>query len=827
MLSDSGIATAKRLGYLPSDYEYKRLDETTSKEFSREHPELFQECSEAIEGLKNDMTYEKLGEIESALKSAAKNLTDDETRELVAALGFPAKYKFKNKLIENVTFHLRERYDGKLKNRWQEKEPEFDPRPTAFSVHRLSTGSAIVNFGGATATNSLVKRLYESRRFSGTTQFDKRANTLSVAKETLAGIGLENSSLNEYSGEAILDAPCTPENFEKVKQAGFLPADMEYQYFAQSDDDKSTDAEALPVPESEQPAEEAVVDALPDVPAEAPKEETGSLEQTSDALDVPKTAQASEEAATGVGDAVDNSPLFDEGRELFKSFKADYSNKERLDAISAFLKRASKKLKVPELKTFVKVCFGVDASNRRTKVSIRNAVVSVLTDLALTKHKRDRILGYDEPASKDSLGNSDVAAPVALSNTEADAVKSSPLLDEGRELFKSFKEAPTVDGYHAIHDFVERSSESSSVAELKALIEGSFGLKTRKKSVPGILEDVNKAFFMAGMNKDASFINLEPSKRTGKPDSTSGQSAEDLRIERATDGAPSNKEYCQRLKRYADAMTAMKEATEDAARYFDEHGSFEGFDRERLIFLTNRATGDFGAKIDVYDDDESIRSELDSIASGYAKQASTTLDMIKGQNRKAWYSVKIGRLTLTVNPTAPAIMLGLSDSSGATRRFTHTDTDELESFGFKVDGSFAKADYSPGVLKSLYEAQYIPEIVYQLLTNPDALMEKYELDEQPTDAAGSVPDSSSPTQPDNASAEETPTSNSSAEEPTQRTENPTQDDNYSIGENVSEEGKKHGGFNSLVEGYKGLRSSAKSRFESFAKKDFQLLSNLL
>ena len=52
MLSDSGIATAKRLGYLPSDYEYKRLDETTSKEFSREHPELFQECSEAIEGLK-------------------------------------------------------------------------------------------------------------------------------------------------------------------------------------------------------------------------------------------------------------------------------------------------------------------------------------------------------------------------------------------------------------------------------------------------------------------------------------------------------------------------------------------------------------------------------------------------------------------------------------------------------------------------------------------------------------------------------------------------------------------------------------------------------
>ena len=206
-------------------------------------------------------------------------------------------------------------------------------------------------------------------------------------------------------------------------------------------------------------------------------------------------------------------------------------------------------------------------------------------------------------------------------------------------------------------------------------------------------------------------------------------------------------------------MTAMKEATEDAARYFDEHGSFEGFDRERLIFLTNRATGDFGAKIDVYDDDETIRSELDSIASGYAKQASTTLDMIKGQNRKAWYSVKIGRLTLTVNPTAPAIMLGLSDSSGATRRFTHSDTDVLERFGFKVDGSFAKADYSPGVLKSLYEAQYIPEIVYQLLTDPDAL--------------SSVPDSSSPTQPDNAPAEETPTSNSSAEEPTQRSESPT------------------------------------------------------
>ena len=67
------------------------------------------------------MTYEKLYEIESALKSAVKNLTNDETRELVAALGFPAKYKFKIKLIENVTFHLRERYDGKLKNRWQEK----------------------------------------------------------------------------------------------------------------------------------------------------------------------------------------------------------------------------------------------------------------------------------------------------------------------------------------------------------------------------------------------------------------------------------------------------------------------------------------------------------------------------------------------------------------------------------------------------------------------------------------------------------------------------------------------------------------------------------
>ena len=848
MLNGNGIYAAKQLGYLPKDYVAKNLadvpatDSSLAGSVTTQYPDLYRDGKRLVDEYKaipysGKDSGDKAKEILEFFKNASNDLDEDSFRRLAGVLGFPVKAKTKRGMMNNVSARLTNYALAKpiapKTHATPLNEQQWDGRrPKSFSIHRLSTGSAIVNFGGDTASGGLAKTLLESRRFTGDTLFDKRANTLRVririggdkdmrgkAGATLLDLELEleDGKMHDYTEEFILDAPCTPENFEKVKQAGFLPANMEYQDFAQSDDE-----ETLDVPPSDQPADEAVVDVLNraplDVPKEAPviddvhnegataaepptaekedkqanysnrgedgyylineklakfaherrstrdyhaneatnsyrqevdrarriarekkgrvpqeyheeidalldrfekelaewydtesqidamtpsslegpgnnnkitarimrkREKQGerrrshreeydniqkildkigrvgtsissddqnavaklkaklerlrqyredmkeanayrrkhgswegyqgalslevrnaiessrpnfnphfnrslkdphdgwfdldnnraeirrtegrikSLEKTqnadfssdvpfdggkvrfdtannriqimhdarpdadairelksrgfrwspsekawqrmlndngiyaakqlgylptewnppllpnaygetemsqdspseqfgatfesnAEALNVPPSAQTSEEAATGVGDAVDNSPLFDEGRELFKSFKADYSNEERFDAIIAFLKRASKKLKVQELKTFVKDCFGVDASNRRTKGSIQDAVATVLIELAMTKHKRDQILGYGGTANKDSLGDNDVAEPDAAPTTEdkdaTTAAEKGMGIGEGAAETKS----KTVEerGYSVNHDVV-------------------------------------------------------------------------------------------------------------------------------------------------------------------------------------------------------------------------------------------------------------------------------------------------------------------------------------------------------------------------------------
>ena len=520
-----------------------------------------------------------------------------------------------------------------------------------------------------------------------------------------------------YPGHTLpeVEIPFTPESIAALKRHGYLPYDWNPPFVERvlksvwKDDPQNKGSkppkewysnvypevggtidrlpESSPVPESDQPAEEAVVDTLNGAPVEVPKEEKGSPDQPSDtdALNVPPSSQTSEEAATSVGDAVDNSPLFDEGRELFKSFKADYSNKERFVAISAFLDRATKELKKDDLKKLAYDVFGVLMQKNATKIDTRRAVLSMVSDLGMTRHKRDQILGpsgWDDNSSAPANETKNVP-------TRALSIEEEALREKAGNENKAEESIPETEGESA--EDISSGSDSNQMPEER---DYNLSFETDDDSYPrwdGIHWITKKP---VGLSPRFSVIE-------------------------------------DRMKTYCAALDKWASMAFDTIDHYGEYGTFEGFSSKVKNLFKKRAGVDFS-------NPEQARSELYDLLESYQKKRDEAMDVfhrggsvINGtfihidHGNSRFYVRKSGSVQLEfhINGSYPRYEdKGIYIDSYELRQLSAEDKKRLKSLGFtkvssgesEYDGCL-KGEYTPETVKGLLDGGFIDNFVYELL----------------------------------------------------------------------------------------------------------------